>query len=396
VSRWRIVAAMVLAMSVSGPSIANYSFGILLKGVVDDLHWTRGGASGAISLYLIGLAISVPIYGALVDRFGARRPALASITLFALLLAATATVTNQLSFRILLGVTGFVAGGTTVIPYVVTIASRFESRRGLALGIGAAGIGLGGIVVPPLLELLTRRYGWRGGFFELAVLVPLIALPCALLTLNPRPAFVQGRSAESTVVRVAPWRVRAFWVIAVAVLLICVGVGGVMIHAVSILTDRGTSRQIAAQIVSFIALGTVVGRVGGGYLMDRFHAPYIAAGFFLLAATALGLLLAAPPAGAIVGLLGIGITVGSESDVIAFLSARYLKLPGLGRANGLLMLTLAASNALGVAILGYLFDAFHSYAIGLSTGIVLALAAALVIARLGPYPALAHPPAQPR
>jgi MFS family permease len=377
---------MALAMGVSAGSIANYSFGLLLKGVVEELHWTRGAASAAISLYMLGLAISVPLFGAVIDRRGARGPTLASITMFAVMLAVTAQAPSAMLFTVLLATTGLIAGGTTTIPYVVTIASRFSRRRGLALGIGAAGVGLGGVLLPPIVETLNRNHGWRAGFLGLALLIPLVALPGAIATLTPRPYAPRLTEGTRITERVAAWRVKAFWLIAASVLLICIAIGGVMIHAVSILTDHGASHQLAASIISFVAAGTICGRIGGGFFMDRWHGPYVAAGFFIFAALSLMLLLLGKSAVAIAGLIGVGVTVGSEADVIAFLSARYLRLPGLGRANGFLMLILSVGNATGVALLGYLFDVFRSYTIGLAIGVIFALLAAVVIVRLGPYP----------
>jgi len=44
----------------------------------------------------------------------------------------------------------------------LAINSYFVSRRGLAMGICQAGIGLGFIVVPYVVEAMLRNYGFRG------------------------------------------------------------------------------------------------------------------------------------------------------------------------------------------------------------------------------------------
>jgi predicted MFS family arabinose efflux permease len=132
-------------------------------------------------------------------------------------------------------------------------------------------------------------------------------------------------------------------------------------------------------------MGAMLGRVVGGYLMDKLHAPTVAAGFFLLATAALLLLVPTASISAKISLLLIGLCAGSEADVVSYLSSRYLKLPALGLANGLLIMVFTASNAAGVLLLGSLFDSSNTYTTGLLIAAVCALAAAVLITRLGPY-----------
>jgi MFS family permease len=387
--RWWIVVAMIVAMSVSNGAITHYTLGILLSTIVSDLHGTRGGVSLAMSLHLIGMGISVPVFGAMIDRFGARLSAVISITLFALGLAATATAVSGAAFLILLPLAGLVAGGTNVTPYVVTIATRFDSNRGLALGIGAAGVGLGGIYLPRLVQYVSATEGWRVSLFTLALLVLVVAMPGALLALNRRAAY--GLTS------VPPWKSilhtargnRNFKLISVAILCVSIPVGGVLVHASALLVDRGASHQSAAGTVSFMGVASVLGRITGGYLMDRFHAPRISGAFFSLAG--IGLILLVLPGRAewsSLGLLCLGLTAGAEADAIAYLSIRYMRLPGLGGVSSLLITVYTIASAIGISLLGYIFDWFGSYTVGLSLGAVLALTAAVLIQRLGPYPEL--------
>ena len=377
---------MVVAMSVSNGSITHYTLGVVLQSIVDELHWTRGGVSTALSLHLLCMGISVPIFGAIIDRFGARSAAVCSITLFACGLAATAISPHTESFSILLPLAGLVAGGTNVTPYVVTIATRFDSKRGLALGIGAAGVGFGGIYLPRLVQWVNDGFGWRASFLAIAILIPLLALPGALIFLNCRAA-VPPPSGRWKLALHVPWRNVHFRIIAVAILLVSVPVGGVLVHAASLLVDRGSSHQSAAATVSLMGVSSVIGRIVGGYLMDRFHAPNISASFFLLASIGLAFLMLPVVLGlSSIGLICIGATAGAEADAIAYLSIRYMHLPGLGGVSSILITIYTLASAAGISLLGHIFDRFGSYTSGLGLGVLLTLTAAFLIRQLGPYP----------
>ena len=46
-------------------------------------------------------------------------------------------------------------------PLVATISRWFEKQRGLAIGIGSIGGGIGTLFYAPLTEYLIQEFGWR-------------------------------------------------------------------------------------------------------------------------------------------------------------------------------------------------------------------------------------------
>ena len=57
----------------------------------------------------------------------------------------------------------------------------FEHRKGTAIGIAAAGVGLGNFVFAYLIDILIEAYGWRGAYIILSGLSLHICLAGALL-----------------------------------------------------------------------------------------------------------------------------------------------------------------------------------------------------------------------
>src|SRR5690606_34083014 len=115
-----------------------------------------------------------------------------------------------------------------------------------------------------------------------------------------------------------------FWLMLFTFLLIGFAITSVQVHLVPLLTSRGVSPRSAALALSVLAVALVVGRLGAGWLMDRFFAPRVAIAFLLSPIVAV-LLLAAGVSGVIAFIAGIltGLAAGAEVDVTAYLASRY-------------------------------------------------------------------------
>jgi MFS family permease len=71
-SRWWIVAACACGLLVGAGSILIFTFGVFLKPVIEDLGISRGALSSGLGISARFVALSCPIVGWLIDRFGAR------------------------------------------------------------------------------------------------------------------------------------------------------------------------------------------------------------------------------------------------------------------------------------------------------------------------------------
>src|SRR5579875_1122089 len=161
---------------------------VALPRVASGLHVSASSTSVVLSAYFGAYALLLIPGGELVDRFGARRLALAGLLLFALGAAAGAaagTFTELLVARIVQG-----AGAGLVSPAALAGAvSGFPpERRGSALGIWGASAGMSNLLGPLLGGLLTVAFGWRADWWALVPLTLAAALAIARLL----PAIVNG------------------------------------------------------------------------------------------------------------------------------------------------------------------------------------------------------------
>ena len=185
-------------------------------------------------------------------------------------------------------------------------------------------------------------------------------------------------------------RSRAFWVIVAVLFLSSISQNGAMTHLSALLTDRGVSASGAAFAVSVMGAASLLGRIGTGWLLDRFFAPRVS--FWLLGFSALGVFLLSGARSLVVGSLGaalIGVGMGGEADIIPYLLSKYFGLRSFSTLYGFTWTAYALAAALGPVLMGRAFDAAGSYEAFLMQLSVVTLASGGLMLLMPPYPAAA-------
>lgn len=385
---WAAVLGSAIAMIVCNGPIILFTFGVLVGPITSDFGWRRGTLASAVLAAHVSGALMMPFVGGFLDRYGTRRLVSGSICVFAIVLAGMALLPpNPLAFIAAYAVLGLVGAGHSTLPYSRVIATWFRQRRGLALGVALAGVGVGSAAIPQAARLLVAAYGWRGAYVGLAGLVLVLALPAVLFLVDDRPkedietpAGVAGSRLDQAVAT------PQFWTLAVVLFLVAAAVNGMIAHIVPLLSDRGVSTKAATAALSASGLALIAGRVGSGFCLDRFFAPYVAAAFFLVPLIGLCLLgIGVGPALSLVAAVLLGMGIGAEVDIMSFLIARYFGLAHYGKIYGVLLAAFTLGSGSGPWLVAQPFDLFGSYNWSLAgCGAALALASFLV-ARLGPY-----------
>jgi MFS family permease len=391
-SRWWIVFASVFGLLVGSGPVMQFTFGTFLGPVSREFGWSRGFVSSAIVIGLWMTGAATPFVGRLVDRFGIRAVALPGILVFSLSIAAVALVPpSRLAFTLLYALMGLGAAGQTPLVYAKAISARFDAQRGLALGISMAGVGLGATLVPQFVQALITSFGWRVAYVGLGILTFAFAFPAVAIFVGRQlPVRVATRTTAAFelpgLTASESLRTSRFWMLAAGFFLVAGATGGVMSHLVPLLTDRGTSAQTATSLVSIGGIAMIGGRVFSGFLLDRIFAPFVAAVFFSAPlAGILTLLLTSGPVAAAVGTVLIGIGLGAEVDLIAFLLSRYLGMRSFGEIYGYFFGIFMLGAGLGPFAMGVCFDRTGSYQLMLICFACALMIATLLMLRLGAY-----------
>ncbi len=400
---WVVLAAGVGLALHAGPLIVP-TFGVFLKPLSQEFGWSRTQISLAFSLFTLGLTITLPLIGRLVDHFGARKVIMSATLLFGLSVFSLSFLSAHLwHFYAVYLFLGAVGSGTTPVPYTKVISRWFDRKRGLALGLAAATFSVSGSLMPPLAQALIAAVGWRHTYEILGLMAMGITIPVVGLLLKETPQMMglapdgeiigpaeasEQHSPEEGVSFREARHTRTFWLMGGAFFLISVGFHGSIVHLVPLLTDRGFSAQSAALVASLAGVASLIGKVGIGYLLDRCFAPYVAVCFFCGFALGLFLLWSGMAGGVVlmaVALVGLGL--GAELDVMPYVVSRYFGLRAFGEIYSYTFALFTLGGVVGPPLMGAGFDATGSYSLVLGTFVMAALTAAGLMARLGPYQA---------
>jgi MFS family permease len=400
---WIIVASCTLIMAVQWG--IQYSFSIFFKPLATDFGWTRAATAGVYSAYMISAGVSSIPLGWLADRFGPVKIASASGLMMGLGLILASRITDLWHLYLTFGIlTGIGAGGTFAIGMGV-VTRWFVKRRGFALGIVTAGIGLGTFLMSPLVERLITAYGWSQAYFIIGV-GSLIILGGSSLLLRRDPESVgllpygvekvtdNKQNNNVAVVDVQDvgtsisnaLRSSPLWMMMFLVFAFNCALQMVMVHLANYTTDQGFSPLSAAIIISVIGAGSSLGRIGMGTVSDRIGSGNsliicclgVTSGLvWLMFSKELWMLY--------VFAIFFSFAYGGEVPQIPLTVARFFGLKSVTALVGITSATARLGGALGSWIGGEVFDIRHSYILAFIIAAVcgfLALLTALMLKRI--------------
>ena len=360
---WRVAGASAAGVFVSFASLLVYTFGIFLKPWAEEFSWSRESISAAFGIAAMTVAVCSPPLGYLLDRVNPARVIVPCVCVFGLAFASLSLLTSSIwHLYAVFFVLGIVGNGTAQMAYSRAVSSWFDARRGTALAIVMAGGAVGAILLPPFAESLIARYGWRQACVILGGMVLLIGPLAAARFVRQRPRANHGEASVDGAPLGEGLRSRVFWILVAVLFGSSIAQNGAITHLVALLTDRGVTAQGAALAVSAMGAASLAGRLGTGWLLDRFFAAHVA--FGLLAMAAAGTFLLATADSIALGVLAaalIGGGMGGEADVTPYLLSRYFGLRAFSALYGLTWTAYAVAGAIGPILMGRAFDVAGSY-----------------------------------
>jgi len=398
---WTVVAATFVVTFV-GFGLA-YTFAAFFPPLQREFGAARGTVSLLFSLSgFLYFGITV-VTGPLTDRFGPRRVLIAGMAFLAagLVLASQAQTLWQVCAAYGAGVG--LGVGCIYVPAIGTVQRWFNVKRGLATGLGVAGVGAGTMVMPVAAGLLIDATTWREAYLLLALVPVTLGLAGALLMeASPEqrgllpdgraPAFVEsgGAAAPPKAVVGPSIRVavasRPFWLIYLAAFLSCLGLYTPVAHLAAYATDHGISEHTALWLVSLIGIGSMIGRLAMGGIADRWGRRRSFAMVYAWMAGLFVYWLASSSVWALTGFAFLFGLLGWGAFVAIFpaISADYFGGPNGTGIFGQLITSLALGLLLGPALAGFAFDLTGNYAVPITVCAAANLIAAVIMLLVEP------------
>lgn len=379
-----------------------YTSGAFVSAMVEQAGYTREQMSLATLFLSATCAVTVPLAAMLMDRFGVLRiitfAVIGEAIGFALLGAMPEVFEAYAAGVVMLAVLGV---GTTPPGFARIVASRFDRKRGLALGLMISGLAITAITAPSWATWIIDSAGWRVGYWALSALVLLLGLSGVWLIKSDerhsaRNAHTAAHPARTGKGDWSALRQPLFWLLLIGFLAPGFFSGGYLLHLISLLKDRGFTPAEAAQIQGLMGFTIFIGRIASGAALDRFRAQYVAAVAFTISGLGCALLLTSNPLLVSIASLAIGLTIGAELDIMAYVIARFFGLDSFGRLYGLAYAGLiVASGASPLMIALVASDGGYSSALVVSCiGTILGAVILLCIQSNQPHVSAATAPAR--
>jgi len=403
---WYVIAVSAIGMCFAHAGVVNFGFSSFILPLSEEFEFSRAAIAFAFTAAMLAFTIATPLVGVLIDSHGVRRVLLGGTAVFGALVCSmyflTASIWHLYGMYVLLGIFG---SATSAISYSRLAISWFDKKKGLALALAITGAGVAGIIFPPLVASIVRLSGWREAFLFLGAVNLFVCLPALYWIIRDTPEemgtypdgippktlggaadvsiAIQGYTFRDSV------RTLRFWQIGGIFALFAAAQTGPISQLVPLLADSGFTPTSAAYGASLLGVSLIVARLLCGFLMDKYFAPYVAAGFLIVPAFGLAWLGLQPGFwSGILATIGLGLAMGAEFDVMPFFCAQYFGRRAFGKIYGLILVLFALAAAPAVFLTGISYDVFSSYSVALIIGAALSLIAVGLLLLLGEYPEL--------
>jgi len=297
---WIVLSCFFISLYVAGTIF--YSLTAFFQPIIQEFGWSYTQISFAASLRGLEMGIFAPVVGFLVDRYGSKRIIFIGIFIVGLGLIALSMTQTLFLFYMAFLLVGFGAGGCTSVVVMTVVAQWFKKKVSLALGLAAAGFGSGGLLVPVIVWMIDR-FNWRMTLVILGLIAWVICFPLTLVIRN-RPedygllpdgeAIPQtndeetGRSqallneSEENVSFGEAIKDRNFWFFCTAEAIRLMVVVSIILHIMPYFDSLGISRSTSGLVAGGLAVFSVLGRIGFGFLGDYYDKRHITAASFTL------------------------------------------------------------------------------------------------------------------
>jgi MFS family permease len=405
---WVVVAVTFVTMAIGVN--ARTAFSLFFPPILSEFGWERGVTAGAFSFGFVVSGCVSPLIGRLMDRAGPRAVMELGVALMAGGLLLAPLTREPWHLYVTIGV--MVGAGSVCLGYSGQsqfLPNWFIRRRGMAMGIAFAGVGIGSVTLLPWVQHVIEQSGWRVACTAIGLVLLIVLAPINLL-LHKRPediGLLPDGDAAPSVSSVKPvsnildpvwastnWtlgralRTARFWWIACGFFCGLYVWYAVQVHQTKFLLDIGFSPNVAVWALGVVSLLGIPGQIWLGHLSDRIGREAIwaisCAGFAICFAALIALkyqpsLLLIYVMVVAQGMLGYGLT-----SVMGAVVLEIFQGPQFGSIFGCIMLAGLAGGAAGPWVTGVLHDMTQDYTIAFAIGIAVSALSAVAIWQASP------------
>ena len=353
-------AAVAAATALNLPLGSIYAFSVFLKPIEQDLGTTRAALSLVFGLATICFVIGMNLGPALFGRMPTWLMLAASTIACGVGIGLSAVASSLTGLLIGYGLLFGLGGGVAFILLQQGANVLVQRRKGLLNGYIVGLYPAGAMIAAPLFGWANGLFGHRTTLAALAVVLLMCGLAATLFTLYAgacvaRPTKVAPSTTDSSNTAIFVRLTLVFFLAAAAGLM-------VLSQAAGIIVAYGGAASAALIATTSITGAIALARISGGWLVDRFAVPAVAAFAHAWAMIGAVLLTVWPtPLVAAVALAMMGMGYGFVSGCTAGAVACYWPPEHFGRIAGRIYIAWCAAAITLPILAGRLFDLSGTY-----------------------------------
>jgi MFS family permease len=383
---WIVLACFTIGLYAG--AIVFYGFTAFFDPLVQEFGWSYTQISFAMSLRGVEMSFLAPLIGFLVDHYGPRRLAIGGVITIGLGFLMLSMTWSLWMFYGSIILIAFGGGGCATVVFMRVVASWFQKKIGLALGILVSGFGASGFLLPGIVQLIDH-FGWRTAVIILGVGMWVIGIPLVLVirdTPEQYGLFPDGRETNlpapalpgekaSVVHEVSFWvavKHKAFLFLALSGAIQSMSLVAIVTHIMPYMNLLHIPRATAGLIAGSIPVLSIAGRFGFGWLSDIFDKRYIIAiSFSLIGLGMFALCYVDVWWVMILFLVLFPLGLGGAITLRGSFLQEYFGRVAFGRLLGIVMGVSSVGGIIGPTFAGFIVDAAGSYYVAwISMGIV--------------------------
>jgi MFS family permease len=265
---WTRLAVAVLIGSLG--AVGMWSIVVVLPVVQTEFGATRGTASLAFTLVMLGFGSGGVLTGKITDRYGIVAAIGVGVGILGLGYIGAGMSSSIWQFILMHFAIGL-SSSATFGPLMAEASHWFDRYRGFAIALAASGNYIGGTIWPPLVNWGMQSVGWRSTYIAIGIFTA-IAMTLALVALRMQ----MGAGVRPDHVDAPPPRVdlrlstnSLTAILSLASIACCVAMSMPQVHIVAYCGDLGYGVARGAEMLSLMLGFGIVSRIGSGFLADR-------------------------------------------------------------------------------------------------------------------------------
>ena len=386
---WYIVGVAFLSaiatMGVAGGPV----YGFFIKPMSQEFGWTRTEMVLALTFGSLAAGVVSPLVGRVVDRYGARVLMVIGGIITGALVMMVGRVNTLAQFYLIftLGVVVARSSVALLVPQTAVV-NWFVRKRGRAVAVSTLGVPAGNGLLALLVTRVMGIYDWRAAWVAMGIVIWTLAVVPAGIFMRRRPEDMglrpdgaeelppQAQASQEVTNSTSrdnlppedSWgtkealKTKAFWLILIGAGSNGLGVGGFIIHMVPYFTDIGLPAEAAAAAVVASAIGSAIGKISFGIIVERIHVRYAyTIQAFTTGITMVGLLMVSTAQSVIVMSLLWGIAMGGIAVLMTVVWPDYFGRKAVGAIRGYAMVFESVIMALAPLFSAFIYDRTGAY-----------------------------------